>query len=136
MPRLLLIPLLVSFAAAASGAEGNAFDGTKALLCVSSEAYDCSGDSCVETSPEGLDIPDLMRVDPAAKTITALDVGRRGESSEIASVQVSEGRLVLSGTGGEGRGWTFAIQRDTGDSVLTVNDASTALMIFGECTGA
>ena len=85
---------------------------------------------------QGLDIPDLMRVDPAAKTITALDVGRRGESSEIASVQVSDGRLVLSGTGGEGRGWTFAIQRDTGDSVLTVNDASTALMIFGECTGA
>jgi hypothetical protein len=65
------------------------FDGKQPLLCVSSEAYDCSGEAdCVETSPEGLSVPDSMAVDPAAKTLRALD------------------------------------------------DATTGLIVFGECTGS
>jgi hypothetical protein len=112
------------------------FDGTKPLLCVASEAFDCSaGTTCVETSPEGLGVPDLMRVDPSAKTITALDVELRDQSSAIGSVQQTESRLVLSGNDGAGRGWTLTIQQDTGDSVLTVSDATTGLIVFGECTG-
>lgn len=136
MPRLLLsFSLLVLGVATAAGAEA-LFDGTKPLLCASSDAYDCSADTtCVETSPEGLGVPDLMRVDPSAKTISALDVELRDESSEIGSVQQAEGRLVLSGNDGEGRGWTLTIQQDTGDSVLTVTDATTGLIVFGECTG-
>lgn len=75
-----------------------------------------------------------MRVDPVAKTLTALDPEQREQSSEIASVRVADGRLLLSGSDGEGRGWTLAIQQDTGDSVLTVSDATTGLIVFGECT--
>ena len=132
--RFLLTSLLLCIATTA-GAEG-LFDGTQPLLCVSSEAFDCSGDTaCAETSPEGLSVPDLLRVDPGAKTISALDVELRDQSSPIESVQVVEGRLVLSGNDGEGRGWTLAIQQDTGDSVLTVTDATTGLIVFGECTG-
>ena len=134
--RLLFSSLLFLLGSAATaGAEG-LFDGTQPLLCVASEAFDCSGDAdCVETSPEGLSIPDLMRVDPSAKTISALDVEQRDQSSAIGSVKVVDGRLVLSGSEGEGRGWTLAIQQNTGDSVLTVNDATTGLIVFGECTG-
>jgi hypothetical protein len=80
-------------------------------------------------------VPDLMRVDPSAKTIRALDVDLRDQSAAIESVQVLEGRLVLSGNDDDaGRGWTLAIQQDTGDSVLSVTDATTGLMVFGECT--
>ena len=111
------------------------FDGTKALLCVSSEAFDCSGGAnCVETSPASLKVPDLMQLDPAAKTLRALDVAQRGQSSAIDSVHVVEGRLVVSGKPEDGRAWTLAIQQDTGDSVLSVNDAATGLIVFGECT--
>ena len=111
------------------------FDGTKALLCVSSEAFDCSGGaSCVETTPESLNVPDLMQVDPNAKALRALDVENRGQSSAIDSVHVSEGRLVVSGKPEDGRAWTLAIQQDTGDSVFSVNDAATGLIVFGECT--
>jgi hypothetical protein len=135
MLRLLLsLSLLVLGVATAAGAEA-LFDGTKPLLCASSDAYDCSAEgACVETSPEGLGVPDLMRVDASTKTISALDVEQRDQSSAIGSVEVVEGRLVVSGNDGEGRGWTLAIQRDTGDSVLTVNDATTGLIVFGECT--
>lgn len=117
-----------------ASAEGT-FDGTAAFLCVSSEAFDCSGGAaCVETSPESLNVPDLMQVDPTAKTLRALDVEQRGRSSAIDSVHVSEGRLVVSGKPEEGRGWTLAVQQDTGDSVFSVNDAATGLIVFGECT--
>jgi hypothetical protein len=120
---------------AAARADG-LFDGTKPLLCVSSEAFDCSGGaSCVETTPESLNVPDLMQLDPGAKTLRALDIEQRGQSSAIGSVQVSEGRLVVSGKPEEGRAWTLAIQQDTGDSVLSVNDSATGLIVFGECTG-
>lgn len=136
-----LFPARASFEASlafgiaqAAGAE-KPFDGTKPILCASSEAFDCSGDKdCVETTPEGLSVPDLMRVDPSAKTISALDVGLRDRSSAIGSVQVVESRLVLSGNDGEGRGWTLSIQQDTGDSVLSVTDATTGLIVYGECT--
>jgi hypothetical protein len=134
LTRLLLFSVLVLGIAQAAGAEKN-LDGTKPLLCVSSDAFDCSADKdCIETSPEGLSVPDMMRVDPSAKTISALDVGQRDQSSAIGSVQVVEGRLVLSGNDGEGRGWTLAIQQDTGDSVLSVTDATTGLVVYGECT--
>jgi hypothetical protein len=46
-----------------------------------------------------------------------------------------DGKLVLSGSDGEGRGWTLAIQQETGDSVLSVTDAATGLIVFGECAG-
>lgn len=111
------------------------FDGTKPLLCVSSEAFDCSGGAnCVETSPASLNVPDLMQLDLVAKMLRALDVAQRGKSSAIDSVHVVEGRLVVSGKPEDGRAWTLAIQQDTGDSVLSVNDAATGLIVFGECT--
>jgi hypothetical protein len=127
------VAILLLGAASHAGAQ-SAFDGKQPLICATSEVYDCSGEGeCVETSSEGLAVPDLMRVDPAAKTIRALDVEQRDSSSPIGSVQVLEGRLVLSGNDGEGRGWTLAIRQDTGDSVLSVTDATTGLVVYGEC---
>lgn len=134
MFRFLASSVLVLGGLTAARADG-VFDGTKTLLCVSSEAFDCSGGaSCVETTPESLKVPDLMQVDPSAKALRALDVDQRGQSSAIDSVRVSDGRLIVSGKPEEGRGWTLAIQQDTGDSVFSVNDAATGLIVFGECT--
>jgi hypothetical protein len=125
--------ILLLGAASQAGAQGP-FDGKQPLVCVASEVYDCSGEGdCVETSSEGLAVPDLMRVDPVAKTIRALDVELRDSSSPIGTVEVLEGRLVLSGNDGEGRGWTLAIRQDTGDSVLSLTDATTGLIVYGEC---
>jgi hypothetical protein len=133
--RLLLSSLLAALGIATAARAEGLLDGTKPLLCVSSEVFDCSGDTtCVEASAEGLNIPDLMRVDPSAKTISALDLEQRDQSSPIESVQVEEARLAFSGNDDQGRGWTLAIARDTGDSVLAVNDATTGLLVFGECT--
>jgi len=133
--RLLLSSLLVAFGIAKAAGAEKPFDGTKPILCASSNAYDCSGDkNCVEATPEGLSVPDLLRVDPGAKAISALDVDQRDRSSPIESVQEVEGKLVLSGNDDKGRGWTLAIQQDTGDSVLSVSDATTGLIVYGECT--
>jgi hypothetical protein len=131
--RFLGVMTLLLGTASQADAQGP-FDGKQPLICGASEAYDCSGEgACVETSTEGLAVPDLMRVDPGAKTIRALDAEQRDSSSPIGSVQVLEGRLVLSGNDGEGRGWTLAIRQDTGDSVLSVTDATTGLIVYGEC---
>jgi hypothetical protein len=131
----ILLALLLGLAAATAARAEELFDGTKPLLCASSEAYDCSGDECLETSTDGLGVPDLLRVDPVAKNIRALDVAQRDlESSPVSSVRVEQRRLLLSGREGETRGWTLAIDQDTGDSVLTVHDAGTGVIVFGECT--
>jgi hypothetical protein len=131
--RAVLSPLVLTLGIASAAASEGQLDGTQPLLCASADAFDCSGETCLETTPEGLSVPDLMRVDPNAKTITALDIEQRELRSPIGSVQVMDGRLVLSGNDGAGRGWTLAIQQGTGDSVLTVNDATTGLIVFGEC---
>jgi hypothetical protein len=76
---------------------------------------------------------DILEVDVKAKKVTALDAEVRGQTSTIAAVSRANGRLVISGVDGT-RGWTLAVQEESGDSVLTVSDTGLAVVLYGECT--
>jgi hypothetical protein len=120
--------------AGAPPARAAAIDAAMVLLCVSSRAYDCSaGDTCIETTVEAVNMADILELDPKGKKLTALDVERRGQASEITAEQEAGGRLVVSGADG-GRGWKLAVDETSGDSVLTVSDTGIAIVVYGECT--
>ncbi len=132
MPNAMLLLAALALCAAAP-ARAAAIDGTQVLVCASLHTFDCSaGGTCVESTAEGVNMADLLEVDPKGKKLTALDNDHRGQASEIVEAKEAEGRLVLSGVDGA-RGWKLAIQEESGDSVLTVSDSSIAIVIYGEC---
>jgi hypothetical protein len=126
-------PALFALAVAVAAPAGAiTTDGSKPLVCAQSRGFDCSGEGCDEATPQAMNVPDILRVDLKAKTLSALDPELADESMTIASVESPQGRLVLHGSEGD-RGWSLAIDVASGDSVLTVNDPKIGIVVFGEC---
>ncbi len=105
------------------------YDGTKPLLCASIEAVDCGrGESCKKGLPEDMGLPQFMRVDFSRKEI----VGPK-RTTPIRLMEKSDGQLTLQGFE-MGLGWTLALDRATGKTVVTLIGRETAVVVFGACT--
>jgi hypothetical protein len=110
------------------------FDGSTTLICASIQTISCNVDGlCESGDADDVRIPDFLKVDFKKKKITALDPERRGESTEIRTLERAEGRLILQGVE-NGRGWNLALSEATGNTVLTVSDPEAGFVVFGECT--
>ena len=118
----LLLPSLAS-------AEG--LDGTQSLRCALADAAECDeAAQCSDVELAAIDLPDVWRVDFAAKQLASPD-GQR--TSPIAAVETLAAVLVLLGHQ-NGRGWTLVIDRATGHLAGAVAGSEGSFVLAGGCS--
>jgi hypothetical protein len=105
------------------------FDGSRPFLCAVIDANDCAlGIACIHGVAEDVNLPQFIKVDFAAKTISA-----RGRTAPIQSSTRSESMLVIQGVQ-QRRAFSITVADDTGSFVGTVAGDGEALAVFGACT--
>jgi hypothetical protein len=113
-------------------APASALDATDEVVCALVSVYDCSSGTCTAVASESVGVPDLLRIDPEDKAVTALDVEFEGASSPLEGVALESEKIVARGRFGE-RVLVVAIEPATGDGVVTVTDPKTTLVAYAEC---
>jgi hypothetical protein len=117
------------FVAVSPAFAGDAFDGTKPLLCASVEALDCDpGVTCERGIPEIMGAPQFLRIDFAKNEIAG-----PVRTTKIRSMEKDDDQIVLQGYE-IGLGWTLAIDRITGNMRITFAGSGASFIIFGACT--
>ena len=110
------------------------FDGTSPLLCASVDAMACApGEACTQATVEELNVPQFLRVDVAQKLVSTTRADGEQRTSEIQSLQLNDGELIMQGTQG-GLAWSAAIARASGKLSLSAVGDRVAFVIFGACT--
>jgi len=122
---LLVVPLGASLAAD--------FDGSKQLLCVPTDASECSGaGECSRVTVEEINIPKWITVDFKKKALSGTDSDGEAETTAIENVRITEGRTILQGSE-NGRGWSVTIDQATGDMTAAIAGEGTGFVLFGVC---
>jgi len=99
--------------------------------CALSRAIECIADEgCLERTIHKMNLPRFVQIDLKSKTITSLDK-EVARNTKISAVEHAGGLLVLHGT--ELRGWTIAIDEESGDLSLTASGEREAFIVFGSC---
>lgn len=129
--RTMAFPIVLLFALAASG-PARALDAKTPMVCALTDVFDCSGDECVEVVAEAVNVPDLLRLDPKAKTLRALDVELAGSGSKLDSVTDDHGKLGAHAHEGD-RVLMLSVDEATGEAFFTVNDLHLSLVAYGTC---
>jgi hypothetical protein len=116
------------------------FDGSKALICATRSAMECTeNDGCQRVSLEDNNVPAFIDVDVAAKMIKDRGNGQSERSSSIAAMKQIDGKLFLQGAEDgrdgvrDGLAWSIAIQDDNGRMVLTASGGDVGFVVFGAC---
>jgi hypothetical protein len=105
------------------------FDGSKKLLCATTDAMDCvAGQECIKGRPGDIGAPKFLSIDFARK---AVEGPKR--STVIAFMEKGEEQIVLQGNE-LGFGWTIALDQESGDIIVTLVNAHGAFVLFGSCT--
>ena len=105
------------------------FDGSKPLICAAIEAHDCGlGMTCERAIPEDLNVPQFIRLDFNAKTMSA-----RGRSTSMQTNTRSSGMLILQGFENS-RAFSITISEQSGKLVGAIAADEQGFMIFGACT--
>jgi hypothetical protein len=108
-------------------------DGTSPFLCAVVQALECEREgACEKVTPEEMNFPQFIRIDPKAKMISTPEA--RGRTSPVHDMTTVDGKFILHG-GQLGRGWSAVITRDTGKLSASIVDAGATFVIFGACTG-
>jgi hypothetical protein len=102
------------------------------LVCSIVEVFDCSAAECVAVESETVGVPDLMRLDPGKKTVTALDTEFSGTTSTLEAMTVEGGTTSARAHEGD-RSLAISIDGKTGDAILAVSDNKLVLVAYGEC---
>src|SRR5262245_7834433 len=96
-------------------------DGTSPFLCAVVMALECERDgSCEQVTPEEMNFPQFLRIDPKAKMISTPEA--TGRTSPVHDMTTVDGKLVLHG-GQLGRGWSAVITSATGKLSASIVDA-------------
>jgi len=96
------------------------------------DVFDCSASECNEVESEVVGVPDLVRIDPAKKTLTALDPEFDHAADHVESMTSEGGRTVLRARSGD-RTLVLVIEKGSGNAMMTVADPKLTLVAFGEC---
>lgn len=121
-------------AALSTAAQAEDFDGSKRLICASDDAISCvPGGDCDVLTIEEMNVPPFFHLDFAGKSVSATRPDGEQRTTEIQTMEVHEGELVLQGMQG-GRGWTAAITLGTGKMSLSAVGDQVAFVVFGNCT--
>jgi hypothetical protein len=129
MNRFNINLLLVALCLAAAPAVSADFDGSKALICSAIETHDCiAGTLCDRGLAEDINVPQFIRLDFAAKTLSA-----RGRSSPMKNYARADGMLVIQGVENK-RAVSITINEESGKLVGAIATDEEGFIIFGACT--
>jgi hypothetical protein len=121
--------LLLALALLAGAHEAVAARGP--LTCALNKVIACSPDSgCDESSAQDAALPRFVRLDIAAKKLVSLDK-EVNRTSSISTIEQLSGLTVMHGT--DLRGWTLALDEETGDITLSAAGPSEGFVVFGSC---
>ncbi len=128
---LLAVCVLLIGPSFASGAD---FDGSRALLCVPTDAIECEGaGECERTEVEDLNLPRFLTIDFKAKKLTGTVEGAESaDTAQIQNVEKLATQTVLQGIQ-NGRGWSIVIDAATGDLSAAVAGDDISFVVFGVC---
>ena len=116
-----------------NAAEAAEFDGSRTLICALIEINECAaGGDCQRVTAEDINIPQFFTVDVKAKKVYGTNPDGTVRSTDIERMEHVNGRLILQG-GEEGKGWTLAIDEETGKMSLAVAGEEAGFVIFGAC---
>ena len=119
----------VALCVAAASAAAADFDGSKPLICSAIETHDCiAGTLCDRGLAEDINVPQFIRLDFAAKTLSA-----RGRSSPMKNFARAEGMLVIQGFENR-RAVSITINEQSGKLVGAIAADEAGYLIFGACT--
>jgi len=125
-----IVPIaLMLLGAATAGAAAPA----SRLVCAIVDVFDCSEKECTEVTSEAVGVPDLLRLDIAGKSVSALDPEFAGRASKLESVSRDKNKTTARTHDGE-RSLVLVVDDESGFAELTVSDPKTVLVGFGECS--
>jgi hypothetical protein len=105
------------------------YDGSRPFLCAVTTVMECdAAGTCERQSPDGVNAPRFVRVDVAARTVSAAE--RKSQLKNVARV---DGELILQGSE-NGRGWSATIDEETGRMAAAVVENDYTFSLFGACT--
>lgn len=131
--HLALVAVAVSLGAASSPASAGDFDGSQGLICTIESVAECDSDAlCATVSAADIDLPDSIGVDFKGSRLRSPD-GQR--TSPIGATDVSDAALIAQGNQ-NGRGWSLAIDRETGRLSATIAETAGAIVLAGSCQKA
>ena len=110
------------------------FDGSHNLLCAPTDAVQCEGaGECERKEVEVLNMAKFLYVDFKAKKLLGTVEGASSEeTSPIQNTQKLEGMTLVQGAE-NGRGWSLAIDKGTGDMTLAIAGDDVGFVLFGVC---
>jgi hypothetical protein len=105
------------------------FDGSKPLICATTEAMDCvGGEACTKGRPDDIGAPKFLRIDFSKKVI----YGPK-RSTEISVMDSSDKQILLQGKEME-FGWTLALDQESGNMTAGLVNREGVFVLFGSCT--
>ena len=129
MKRFRIKILAAALSIAVAPALAADFDGSKALICSTIETHDCAaGTICERGLAEDINVPQFIRLDFAAKTMSA-----RGRTSAIGGYARSGGMLVIQGFENN-RAFSATISEQSGKLVAAIAADEAGYLLFGACT--
>ena len=120
--------LSAGVSAAGLSASGN-------LVCAANSVIGCtSGPSCLQGTAASFDLPTVfMFVDFKKKTITGTEADGDRVVSPIRNQETTDSRLILQGIENH-RGWSMAIDRQSGEMSVSSTGPDIDFIMFGACT--
>jgi hypothetical protein len=116
------------------GVSAAGFDGTANLVCAAIDVVGCvNGPGCMEGQASTFELPQFMFIDFEKKLVRATDESGHKEVSPIKNSERTEKQMILQGVENH-RGWSAAIDRQTGKMIVTSAGPDVSFMIFGACT--
>lgn len=116
------------------GALGTGFDGKANLVCAATDVVGCmNGPGCQEGRARDFEVPQFMFIDVENKLVRARGESGKNATSPIKNFDQTEKQVILQGVENH-RGWSMAIDRQTGQMTVTSAGADVSYMIFGACT--
>jgi hypothetical protein len=127
---LLCMSLGLAISSAAAAAD---FDGSRDLLCVPTDATQCTGaGDCERVAVEEINIPRFLNVEFKKKQLRGTVLGGEEETTKIQNIQHLNDRTVLQGAE-NGRGWSMTIDQNTGDMTAAIAGDDIGFILFGVC---
>jgi hypothetical protein len=133
MNRLGLTAFLCAMTLAVGPVLADDLTGSDRFLCTSVLATSCGDDGeCESAPPWELNIPQFIKVDLDARTLSTTKTSGENRSTRIKSVERENGLIILQGSE-QGRAFSFVITEETGMSSIAVARDGLAVAVFGAC---
>lgn len=117
-----------------AGANAEAIDGKKPLICASFVAVSCGTDGeCSSGTAQNAGLPEFFRVDLAGAAVRAARTDGSSLVTKIERTNADDNQIVVQGSEA-GRAWSATLDKSNGRMVLTVSGDREAFAVFGSCT--